>query len=220
MKKLCYKCKLEKIENDFSSSQFVSKNGICRLCKKEYDSLRYKKDNIVINQKTKNYRNNNKDKVKEFKKNYQLNNKEIFQNNLRRFRKKNRFDPFRRIRNSISSNISHLLKKKGGSKNGASVNNYLPYSIIELIAHLEQQFESWMTWNNYGSYNSKTWDDNDSSTWTWQLDHIIPQSDLPYTSMEDNNFKKCWELSNLRPLSAKQNLIDGVNRERHQGDIR
>ena len=28
--------------------------------------------------------------------------------------------------------------------------------------------------------------------------------------MEDDNFKKCWALENLRPLSAKQNIVDGV----------
>lgn len=72
-----------------------------------------------------------------------------------------------------------------------------------------------MNWNNQGTYNVQTWDSNDSTTWTWQLDHIIPQSDLPYISMEDNNFKKCWSLNNLRPLSAKQNLLDGATRIRH-----
>ena len=50
----------------------------------------------------------------------------------------------------------------------------------------------------------------------WHIDHIIPQSLLPYSSMEDDNFKKCWALSNLRPLSAKQNLLDGANRIRHK----
>jgi hypothetical protein len=28
--------------------------------------------------------------------------------------------------------------------------------------------------------------------------------------MEDENFKKCWSLENLRPYSAKQNIIDGA----------
>lgn len=73
-----------------------------------------------------------------------------------------------------------------------------------------------MNWNNHGKYDSKTWDDNDSSTWTWQLDHIIPHSDLPYQSMTDENFLKCWALDNLRPLSSKQNLIDGTTRARHK----
>lgn len=73
-----------------------------------------------------------------------------------------------------------------------------------------------MTWNNYGKYNKKNWNDNNQSTWTWQLDHIIPQSDLQYSTMIDDNFKKCWDLNNLRPLSSKQNLLDGVNKLRHK----
>ena len=84
-----------------------------------------------------------------------------------------------------------------------------------LKQHLENQFESWMTWNNWGRYSLDTWKDDDQATWTWQIDHIIPQSDLPYSSMEDENFQKCWQLNNLRPLSAKQNILDGVNKIRH-----
>jgi hypothetical protein len=73
-----------------------------------------------------------------------------------------------------------------------------------------------MNWGNRGKFDPKTWDDNDTSTWKWQLDHIIPHSDLPYDSVEDENFKKCWSLENLRPLSAKQNVIDGTLRIRHK----
>ena len=80
----------------------------------------------------------------------------------------------------------------------------------ELKSHIENQFEPWMTWNNQGLYNLHTWNDNDSATWTWQIDHIIPQSKLPFMSMEDENFKKCWALENLRPLSSKQNLIESA----------
>jgi len=72
-----------------------------------------------------------------------------------------------------------------------------------------------MTWNNQGVYNKNMWNDNDSSTWTWQIDHIIPHFTFKYISIEDENFKKCWALENLRPLSAKQNLLDGVTKLRH-----
>ena len=72
-----------------------------------------------------------------------------------------------------------------------------------------------MNWNNRGIYKVNTWQDNDVSTWKWNIDHIIPQSCLPYTSMEDDNFKKCWALENLRPYSAKLNVLDGVLRARH-----
>ncbi|MGI0058151.1 MAG: hypothetical protein ACREBJ_00145 [Nitrosotalea sp.] len=94
--------------------------------------------------------------------------------------------------------------------------DYLPYSFDELKGHLERQFEPWMNWNNRGKYDVKTWNDNDSSTWVWQLDHIIPHSTFPYTSMQEQTFKNCWALTNLRPLSAKQNQLDGATKTRHK----
>jgi hypothetical protein len=33
--------------------------------------------------------------------------------------------------------------------------------------------------------------------------------------MEDENFKRCWALENLRPLRADKNHKDGVKRTRH-----
>lgn len=67
-----------------------------------------------------------------------------------------------------------------------------------------------MNWNNRGKYNYKKWNDNDLSTWTWQLDHIIPHANFHYTSMTDVDFKKCWALDNLRPVSAKENILKGA----------
>jgi hypothetical protein len=115
----------------------------------------------------------------------------------------------------VSRSINTFLKSHGYSKNKKSTKDYLQYSISELKEHLEKQFEPWMNWQNHGKYNAKTWDDNDSSTWTWQLDHIVPHSKFKYTSMEDQSFKECWALSNLRPYSAKQNILDGTSKKRH-----
>ena len=92
---------------------------------------------------------------------------------------------------------------------------YLPYTVQELKEHLEKQFETWMTWDNWGLYSKETWDDAEPATWKWQIDHIIPKSTFKYTSMDSQEFRGCEALSNLRPLSAKQNLIDGVIRTRH-----
>lgn len=124
-------------------------------------------------------------------------------------------DPNFAVRQSVSHLIWRTLKNNNSSKDGESCLNYLGYTIDDLKQHLELLFEPWMSWNNYGKYDSKIWNDNDQKTWTWQIDHIIPQSDLPYTNMNDNNFKKCWSLENLRPLSSKQNNLDGVNGVRH-----
>ena len=78
----------------------------------------------------------------------------------------------------------------------------LEHNIIQLRQHIERQFDDNMNWDNYGIY--------------WHIDHIIPQSCLPYTSMEEDNFKKCWALNNLRPLEAKENMTDGSTRIRHK----
>ena len=121
-------------------------------------------------------------------------------------------DPNFKLRTTMSSSIARMLKRTGGSKKVKSCLDYLPYTIQELRTHIESQFQPWMSWDNHGRYNVKTWNDNDSSTWTWNIDHIIPQSSFKYTSMDDDNFKKCWSLENLRPLSAKQNIIDGARK--------
>lgn len=124
-------------------------------------------------------------------------------------------DPLIRLRDAISTAIRIGLQRSGGHKNNQSILQYLPYSIQELKEHLEKQFEPWMNWKNQGQYDPKTWNDNESAAWTWQVDHIIPHSTFKYTSIQDEEFKKCWALSNLRPLSAKQNLLDGTNKTRH-----
>jgi hypothetical protein len=93
-----------------------------------------------------------------------------------------------------------------------SSSKYLPYTIQELKEHLEFQFEPWMTCDNQGKYDSQTCDDNDQTTWIWNIDHIVPQSKLTYTSLDEYNFQKAWALNNLRPLPAKQNLLNGNRR--------
>ena len=125
--------------------------------------------------------------------------------NSRKYRK----NPANKLHNNVSTLIRHHLKKNGGDKNGKSILNCLGYSIEELNIHLESLFEPWMNWDNHGVYDSKSWDDNDSSTWTWQIDHIKPVSEFCFTSMDDDQFKECWKRSNLRPLIAKENILLG-----------
>ena len=77
------------------------------------------------------------------------------------------------------------------SKKDKKTFDILPYTKKELMAHLESQFDENMTWENYGQ---------------WHIDHVYPQSKLPYDSLEHPNFQKCWALENLRPLCAKENI--------------
>lgn len=121
-------------------------------------------------------------------------------------------DPSFKLKKEISNLIRINLKKTGGSKNNETILKYLPYSMEELKNHIEHQFEKWMSWDNWGRYDVEAWDDNDQSTWTWNIDHIKPHSTFKYSTMNDEEFKKCWTLENLRPLSSKQNISEGNRR--------
>jgi len=201
------------------------KNSHKELDRQRKQNWRSKNRDKVLKSKRK-YREKHPDKIKiEKQKHYSKPENKIkkkrqdriySQKNRKKINKKQRnwikSKPELIMRHGISHMILEALHRAGSSKNGGSSFKHLPYTPIELKEHLEKQFEPWMNWSNYGIYRVATWDDNNSTTWTWQIDHIIPQSKLIYTSMEDENFKKCWALENLRPLSAKENLLKG-NRE-------
>jgi hypothetical protein len=235
VKKVCIRCGVEK-DTDNSDFSFIKKtqkyDNTCRQCNREYQEnyreenkqvllsdkkLYYQNNRVSIRAKQKLYRQQNLDAYKIRDKKYYENNKDTIIFKKRAYKKKRReTDPVFNLRNTISRAITLMISSQGAIKHRKSCLKHLPYTIQELKDHLEKQFEPWMNWDNHGVYVSNQWDNNDSSTWFWQLDHIVPQSDLSYSSMEDDNFKKCWALENLRPLSAKQNHLDGVNRTRHK----
>jgi hypothetical protein len=118
-----------------------------------------------------------------------------------------RHDPCARLHTRVSRGVRDALRKVGKKKNGISILGKLPYSINELKQHLEDQFEPWMSWDNWGKYKPEQWDSDDCSTWTWQIDHITPVSRIWYDSMDHPGFVDCWGLENLRPLSSKENIL-------------
>jgi len=214
MNRICPKCKKDSCE--FSSS----KNGTyCKLCMKEYRKLHYIQNKDYYSSKNKKYRIENKEKVKklnrkyrectDYYKQYRKENK-ISLNEKKKVYLRNRYK--NDIAFKLKTNIYQRVSKSLKGKVSLTLKENLPYTTDELIKHLESQFESWMNWDNYGKYNSRTWDDHDSSTWTWHVDHIVPHSQLKYTSFNDENFKLCWSLDNLRPYPSKQNIKDGNRR--------
>ena len=55
--------------------------------------------------------------------------------------------------------------------------------------------------------NSKSANWQDFMEGKLHIDHIIPISAFNFTKPEHINFKRCWGLSNLRLLPAKENRI-------------
>jgi len=112
----------------------------------------------------------------------------------REYRKKREYeDPKFRLDRRFSKAIYVSLK---GSKQFRKWEELVGYTVEELKIHLEKQFDKNMSWSNYGSY--------------WEIDHIKPRFLFSYSKPEDNDFKKCWSLDNLRPLQKNINRRNGV----------
>jgi hypothetical protein len=188
---------------------------------------RYQDNKEDIKRKSKTYRENNPEKVKATAKRYSEKNRDKRLAYWKDYREKNRehrkevrkiyenkriqTDPLFKLRKSVRNAVYCAILRSGSRKDG-SILKHLPYSIDDLRKHLENLFEPWMSWDNWGVYDPDTWDENDQSTWTWQIDHVILQSDLRYDSFEHPNFQKCWSLDNLRPYSSKVNVSETKTR--------
>jgi len=144
--------------------------------KKEYDKKRYSDNKAEISEKQKEY--------------YEKNKQTILRRSAKRHKERINTDPAYKLRHNVSRMVS-LALHRGGHTKGGSTFAHLPYTPQQLKEHIENQFEPWMTWDNWGE---------------WHIDHIIPQSALLYDSLEHPNFQKCWDLKNLRPLCAKENI--------------
>jgi 5-methylcytosine-specific restriction endonuclease McrA len=149
---------------------------------------------------SKQYYKNNLEKVKEYRKaNKDHLNKLGRESTKRRRAKINEYrrslilTPRDKLNKNMRNGIWRSINREG--KNGRSWKALVGYTIDELKQHLEKQFDGEMNWDNYGSY--------------WHVDHIIPKSAFNYSAPDHLDFRRCWELKNLRPLIAIQNLRKG-----------
>jgi hypothetical protein len=82
----------------------------------------------------------------------------------------------------------------GANKAGRSWREFVPYTLEELMAHLEAKFLPGMTWDNRGE---------------WHIDHIRPLCSFDFQTPECPQFREAWALTNLQPLWAVDNLKKG-----------
>lgn len=101
-------------------------------------------------------------------------------------------DPAFRLYSNTSRSIRQAIgQRKGGRQWEALVG----YTLADLVAHLERQFDVRMTWENMGE---------------WEVDHIRPRCSFDLSN--EDEFRQCWALTNLRPLWAKANRAKSGNR--------
>lgn len=85
----------------------------------------------------------------------------------------------------MSNRVAKAMKRR---KTGPSWSTYFSYSLQELQLHLERQFLPGMTWDNYGA---------------WHVDHVVPC--VKFDLGDDEEVRRCFAISNLRPLWALDN---------------
>lgn len=105
--------------------------------------------------------------------------------------RRHRGKPGVRLHRAVSEGVRRSLN---GNKVGRSTFDLLRYTPAELHEHIERLFSPGMTWENYGE---------------WEIDHKNPMSAHNFTTHEDIDFKRCWDLSNLQPLWRRENRSKG-----------
>ncbi len=222
-------CRLEKSIECFYFKNDINKyTNNCKECVSKSQKTYYINNKERIKKRVKKYNKDKKSLIdKKYKENnkerLKLKNKEYYERNKEEIKKKRNIynkqrrknDPNFKLRISISRTINKILKINYSSKKGYSILEYLPFTIKELKLHIENQFslphnldyngKVWMNWERWGKQR-KDFDPNNSETWMFHIDHIIPQSQFPFNSMTHANFKKCWALNNLQPMRSDLNL--------------
>ncbi len=219
--KICKKCQIIKPFDNFYRDR-SRKDGLCCSCKECFnkDQKQYKEANIdkyLSKQRLRSrrwYRKHNGNyinqlpEVKRRKKEWYLRNREEILRKKAIYRKeynqrpdvkerarkwtanRRKCDPRINLNTRMSVSVRRFLKYGKGRH---SWQELVGYSLDELKQHIESQFEEGMSWDIF--LQGKI-----------HIDHIIPVSFFNFSSYNDDEFKKCWSLSNLRPLWADDNI--------------
>jgi len=68
----------------------------------------------------------------------------------------------------------------------------------EAMAHFEEGFEPWMSWENRGAHKK-----GNAYNVTWNIGHALPRKIFDQTNEAD--LRRCWSPDNLFPQCARQN---------------
>jgi len=149
----------------------------------------YIKNKERLNARMKKYRRDNSNKLKKYFKEIAIRDREKIRIRQRKKianRRKN--DIAFRLKDSLGSRLRVAIK---GITKADTTMNLVGCSRGYLLNYLESQFDDEMSWNNYGRNG-------------WHIDHIIPCSHFDLSKEEEQ--RKCFHYSNLRPLWANDNL--------------
>lgn len=96
-------------------------------------------------------------------------------------------DPGFRICRQLRSRINRVLKHRKKSK---KTKELIGCTLPELVSHLESQFATGMSWDNYGRGG-------------WEIDHIRPCASFDLSNPEE--LAACFHYTNLQPMWGPDN---------------
>lgn len=166
--KTCTQCKKSKKESDFYRCK-GGKDGLRAECK------------ICNTKRVRNWQINNSSRNRKNKNDWNRNNR----HRIKRWEDKLPT----RLANNLRRRVYKALK---GFNKAAHTMELLGCSIEYLKEHLEKQFKSGMSWDNYGE---------------WHVDHIRPLTSFDLTDAEQQGI--ACNYKNLQPLWARDNLSKG-----------
>jgi hypothetical protein len=198
-KKVCTKCKEEKDVTEFNSGR-----NQCKLCRKEYRE----KNKEKIRQTKKEYREKNKEKIRQSKKEYYEKNKEILsiknkvyrENDLVRIKlnKYKREWKRKRCENDLVYKLKVMVEKsfqKSFKKSGYTKNS----RSYRILGCSYEEFKLYIEskfeyWMNWENYGLC----NGEEKYGWDLDHIIPIS----SGKCEEDIIRLNHYSNIQPLCS------------------
>ena len=175
---------------------------------KEYKNINKDKIKKYQKEQSKKYREHNKEKLKEKKKEYNILNKEKIKEYQKEYRQNNKEkrnikqkdrktkNPIFRLSCNIRSILYNIINKKGYIKKSKS-HEIIGCSYDFLKQYLEEKFEAWMSWENYGNPTDGIYEPNK----TWDIDHIKPLT----TAINEEELLKLNHYTNLQPLCSYTN---------------
>lgn len=207
--KTCSKCRAIKPCTAFGV-QMSHKDGLksrCRLCRSETERIVAQRNpeqtRIRGRVRTQRYRRRHPDRIREGNRRQRKAHPRMIAACKRRWNEQNpdrvrawgekrRTSPKYQVEAAMRSGLHRGIVH--GSKNGRSTFAILGYTCDTLMEHLEAQFGPDMSWANYGE---------------WHIDHIVPLSSFSYETPSDPGFRAAWQLQNLQPLWAVENMTKG-----------
>jgi hypothetical protein len=186
---LCKTCNITKPIYEFY--KHYQKNGcFCKSCRSKYNKEYRTKNLDKIKKLNSEYYNKNSDKIKVYNQNYYIENSESIISNAVKYKNKQYKENSQfRTYSIVRSRLRNFLKASKQIKNSKTT-ELIGCNKKYLKDWIEYQFDSKMNWQNQGSY--------------WHLDHTIPCDS--FDSSNENDLKKCFNWTNLRPLEKSRNI--------------